>query len=127
MEDTKGKVILSLLAGATAGIVAGLLLAPETGDKTRAGIKESAGKLGDDLNKLLKEGLSRISSLKEQAPVSTQQESDRSAADSLLGSINTPGGFTEPDAGSVPDLDSDSDYDGSGGDARHFPGYGKGL
>ena len=127
MEDTKGKVILSLLAGATAGIVAGLLLAPETGDKTRAGLKESAGKLGDDLNKLLKEGLSRISALKEQAPASAQQESDRSAADSLLGAINTPGGFTEPDAGSVSDLDSDSDYDGIGGDSRHFPGYGKRL
>ena len=125
MEDTKGKVILSLLAGATAGIVAGLLLAPETGDKTRAGLKESAGKLGDDLNKLLKEGLARFSSLKEETPVSTQQESDRSAADSLLGSINTPGGFTEPDAGSIGDIDSD--YDGIGGDSRHFPGYGRGL
>ena len=32
MKDEKGKVILSLLAGATAGIVAGLLLAPETGE-----------------------------------------------------------------------------------------------
>ncbi|WP_375437125.1 YtxH domain-containing protein [uncultured Hymenobacter sp.] len=125
MQDTKGKVILSLLAGATAGIVAGLLLAPETGDQTRAGLKESAGKLGDDLNKLLKDGLARLSSLKEQAPASAKQESDRSAADSLLGSINTPGGFTEPDAGSIDGIDSD--YDGIGGDVRHFPGYGKGL
>ncbi|UOQ67304.1 hypothetical protein [Hymenobacter volaticus] len=77
-----------------------LITGPETGDKTRAGLKESAGKLGDDLNKLLKDGLSRFSS-KEQNPASAQQESDRSAADSLLGSINTPGGFTEPDAGSI--------------------------
>lgn len=108
MQDTKGKVILSLLAGATAGIVAGLLLAPETGDQTRAGLKESASKFGDDLNKLLKEGLARLNSLKEQAPASAQQESDRSAADSLLGSIDMPGGFTQPDAGVIDDTNSAS-------------------
>ncbi|HEX8427251.1 YtxH domain-containing protein [Hymenobacter sp.] len=125
MQDTKGKVILSLLAGATAGIVTGLLLAPETGDETRAGLKKSATKFGGDLNKLLKEGMARLNSLKEQAPASSQQESDRSAADSLLGAIDTPGGFTQPDAGSIDDIDSD--YDGIGGDARHSAGYGKGL
>ncbi|UOG76096.1 YtxH domain-containing protein [Hymenobacter tibetensis] len=125
MQDTKGKVIFSLLAAATAGIVTGLLLAPETGEETRAGLKKSAGKFSDDLNKLFKDGLSRLSSLKEQAPASAEQQSDRSAADSLLGSINTPGGFTEPALGSADDFDSD--YDGSGGDARHSAGYGKGL
>ena len=50
MEDTKGKVILSLLAGATIGAVAGLLLAPETGDETRSGLKKSASKFGKDLD-----------------------------------------------------------------------------
>ncbi len=125
MQDTKGKVILSLLVGATAGIVTGLLLAPETGEETRSGLKKSATKFGDDLNKLLKDGMARLNSSKEQSPASSQQESDRSAADSLLGSINTPGGFTEPALGNMDDLDSD--YDGIGGDARHSPGYGKGL
>ncbi|MEJ7661239.1 MAG: YtxH domain-containing protein [Hymenobacter sp.] len=45
-KDTAGKVIFSLLAGATAGIVAGLLLAPETGEETRHGLRDSARKWG---------------------------------------------------------------------------------
>jgi len=121
MQDTKGKVIFSLLAGATAGIVTGLLLAPETGDETRAGIKESASKFKEDLNKLFKDGLARLNSLKEQGPASEQQKSDRSAADLLLGALHSP----DTDAGTIGD--ADSDYDGIGGDARHSAGYGKSL
>ncbi|TGD82905.1 YtxH domain-containing protein [Hymenobacter wooponensis] len=120
MQDTKGKVILSLLAGATAGIVAGLLLAPETGDETRSGLKKSASKLSDDLSKLLKEGLSRVNSLKSDAPVSDQQQADRSAADNLLSSLDRPSGPSISEAGFT--HDGDSDYDGIGGDARHYPG-----
>lgn len=88
MEDTKGKVILSLLAGATAGVVAGLLLAPETGDETRSGLKKSASKLGEDLSKLFKDGQSRLASLKDQAPADSEQHrTDRAAADDLLNSL----------------------------------------
>ncbi|MBD2715655.1 YtxH domain-containing protein [Microvirga sp. STR05] len=114
MQDTKGKVILSLLAGATAGIVAGLLLAPETGDETRSGLKKSASKFGGDLNKLLKDGLDRFSSAKATGPTADRQQADRSAADSLLNSIGQPS--ASPD-------EADSDYDGIGSDGRHFPGY----
>ncbi|NVO85074.1 YtxH domain-containing protein [Hymenobacter terrestris] len=93
MQDTKGKVILSLLAGATAGIVAGLLLAPETGDEARADIKESAGKLNKDLAKLLREGKARLDSLTGNAPANSEQQSaDRTAADDLLSSMNQPSG-----------------------------------
>ncbi|MBC8084409.1 MAG: YtxH domain-containing protein [Hymenobacter sp.] len=126
MQDTKGKVILSLLAGATAGIVAGLLLAPETGDETRSGLRQSATKLGNDLSKLLQDGLARLNSLKEQAPADTRQQTDRSAADSLLSSISPPGSRMTPAETSGSD-DVDSDYDGIGGDARHSAGYGKSL
>ncbi|MET4106840.1 YtxH domain-containing protein [Hymenobacter sp. UYP22] len=119
MEDTKGKVILSLLAGAAAGVVAGLLLAPETGDDARAGLKKSASRLNDDLNKLLKDGKSRLSSLKDQAPADSEQHrTDRTTADELLSSLNQ-SGSSDSDIGS----DSDSDYDGIGGDSRHQPGY----
>jgi len=121
MEDTKGKVIFSLLAGATIGAVAGLLLAPETGDETRAGLKKSASRFSDDLNKLFKDGLSRFNALKEQGTASEQQQSDRSAADLLLDALHSP----DADTGGI--TDTDSDYDGTGGDARHSPGYGKGL
>ncbi len=44
MSNDNGKVIVSLIAGATAGIVAGLLLAPETGESTRAGLRRSVAK-----------------------------------------------------------------------------------
>lgn len=67
MKDTTGKIIFSLLAGATAGIVAGLLLAPETGDETRSGLKKSAAKLGDDLNKLVQDNLTKLNDLKDTA------------------------------------------------------------
>ncbi|MBO0360250.1 YtxH domain-containing protein [Hymenobacter sp. BT186] len=117
MEDTKGKVIFSLLAGATIGAVAGLLLAPETGDETRAGLKKSASKLGKDLDKLFKDGISRFNSLTNQSPGTTKQQADRSAADVLLDALHSP----ENSA------DADSDYDGIGGDARHSAGYGKGI
>lgn len=118
-DDTKGKVILSLLVGATAGVVAGLLLAPETGDETRTGLKKSASKLGDDLNKLLKEGKSRLASLKDQAPADSEQHSsDRATADDLLSSMNQPSNHQQDLTG-----EGDSDYDGIGSDTRHFPGY----
>lgn len=116
MQDTKGKVILSLLAGATAGVVAGLLLAPETGDETRKGLKKSASKLSDDLNKLVKDGLDRFSSPRAIGPEAAKQHADRSAADSLLSSL----GRSDDSSSSS---DADSDYDGTGGDGRHFPGY----
>ncbi|QDA59285.1 YtxH domain-containing protein [Hymenobacter jejuensis] len=86
MKDNSGKVILSLLAGATAGIVAGLLLAPETGDETRSGLKKSAAKLGDDLSKLLKDGLARVNDLKGSA-TGDQQPAGQSAADEVLQSM----------------------------------------
>ncbi|SNR71216.1 YtxH domain-containing protein [Hymenobacter mucosus] len=117
MQDTKGKVILSLLAGATVGAVAGLLLAPETGNETRSSLKKSASKLGDDLSKLLKDGKSRLSSLSGQATTTEQQSSDRTAADNLLSSMSA----TEVDTtyGSHSYDDLNSDYDGTGGDGRY--------
>lgn len=88
MQDTKGKVIFSLLAGATAGIVAGLLLAPETGDEARADLKQGASKLNKDLARLFKEGKARLEQLKGANPAdSEQQNTDRSAADDLLNSL----------------------------------------
>ena len=124
MQDTKGKVILSLLAGATAGVVAGLLLAPETGDEARADLKNAASKLGDDVAKLLQEGKSRLSALKGANPADSEQHrTDRSAAADLLNSLQKPavGGIQRSEAGRT--HEADSDYDGMGGDSRHTPGY----
>lgn len=50
MNDS-GKLLVTLTAGFAAGVVAGVLFAPEAGDATRETIKKKAGELGDELEK----------------------------------------------------------------------------
>ena len=117
MKDDKGKVIFSLIAGATAGIVAGLLLAPETGDDTRASLRKSVTKWGGDLSKLAKDTLAKA---KGEAPGHTNPDAavseDKEAADRLLQGL----GSGTPSAAQSYNED-DPDYDGFGDDARHKP------
>ena len=117
MKDDKGKVIFSLIAGATAGIVAGLLLAPETGDETRASLRESATKWGNDLSKLAKDTLAKV---KGEAPGHTNPDAavseDKQAADRLLEGL----GSGTPSTAHTHNADN-SDYDGFGDDTRHQP------
>ena len=63
MKDNSGKIMLALLAGACAGVIAGLLMAPDSGTATRDGLKKSASKLGKDLEKKLQDGLSKLEGL----------------------------------------------------------------
>lgn len=63
MKDNSGKVLLAMLAGASAGVIAGLLMAPDTGEVTRGGIKKWAGKMSKDLEKNLQDGLEEIKRL----------------------------------------------------------------
>jgi gas vesicle protein len=128
-----GKVIVSLLAGATAGIVAGLLLAPETGEEARKGIRESASKWGGSLGKLVQDALTKLQNQGNSSPDATQKES-RNAADALLHSMHAggrvaaePGDLTTSATGNGRSIggddyttdDNDLDYDGSGSDVRH--------
>ncbi|WP_400191944.1 YtxH domain-containing protein [Hymenobacter sp. B81] len=48
-DNNSGKILLAVLAGASAGIVAGLLMAPDKGSATRGNLKNYAGKYGDQL------------------------------------------------------------------------------
>lgn len=48
MNDT-GKLIATLTAGFAAGVVAGILFAPEVGEKTRENLKSKASEIGDEL------------------------------------------------------------------------------
>ena len=124
MEDTKGKVLLSLLVGATAGAVAGLLLAPETGDEARAHLKKSAARFADSLAKRLS-GTSGPEETppRRSTPAPPRTDADRAVANELLQSLSAArAGGTATAADPLPD-DSDSDYDGMGGDSRHYPGY----
>jgi gas vesicle protein len=98
MKDNTGKIILSLLAGATAGAVAGLLLAPETGEGTRASLKRSATKLSDDLGNVFKQGLARFGGAQTAAAAETEAapetqadaEQANSALDALTASTPKP-------------------------------------
>lgn len=54
-EDNSGKILLAVIAGAGAGIIAGLLMAPDKGKATREKIGSAAtkytGQVGDQLAK----------------------------------------------------------------------------
>ncbi len=117
-DDSKGKVIFSLIAGATAGIVAGLLLAPETGDDARSNLRRSASKWGGDLSKLLKDALARAQGAATPesagpAAVSEDKSEDKAAADRALQNL----GRTVSTAHTH--NEDNPDYDGFGDDARH--------
>ena len=61
-----GKTILTFLAGAAAGAVAALLLAPESGAKTREMIRaKAAGAAGTEKEKIL-EGLDELETVLEE-------------------------------------------------------------
>jgi gas vesicle protein len=117
MKDDKGKVIFSLIAGATAGIVAGLLLAPETGDDTRSNLRKSAAKWAGDLSKLATDTLAKVQA---QAAGTTNPDAaaneDKEAADHLLQNLGT----GTPSTAHTHNADN-SDYDGFGDDTRHQP------
>lgn len=90
MANSNGKVILSLLAGATAGAVAGLLLAPETGETTRGSLKQAATSFGGDLSKFFQDTLSKVRGDASADVPNTRAavSEDRAAADSLFNSMS---------------------------------------
>ncbi|QHL87204.1 YtxH domain-containing protein [Nibribacter ruber] len=62
-KDNNGKILLAMLAGASAGVIAGILMAPETGEATRGNLKKSASKLGKDLESKLQAGMEQLQSM----------------------------------------------------------------
>ncbi len=110
MPTDNGKVIVSLLAGATAGIVAGLLLAPETGEDARHDLRESARKWWADLGKQAQDALGKLQG----PPTAANPNPDQHAADSLLASMRTaePGDLATPaGAGNGRSVAGDEEYD----------------
>ena len=55
-----GKTLLTFLAGAAVGAVAALLLAPESGDKTRERLSMKAADAADAAKKKILEGLDSL-------------------------------------------------------------------
>ena len=52
VKDKSGKIILAGLAGLSAGIIAGLLMAPESGKDTISSLKNKALDYGDQLDQV---------------------------------------------------------------------------
>jgi gas vesicle protein len=65
--DNTGKVLTALLVGAAAGAITGLLLAPESGSKTRDKLGKTAGDLADDLEGAWEDGAEKIKDLTDEA------------------------------------------------------------
>ena len=60
---TKSKIILGLVGAAAAGVVVGLLLAPEKGEEIRSRIKTTAGDWADHLTDLFANAKGEITDL----------------------------------------------------------------
>ena len=111
MKDNSGKIILALLAGASAGIVAGLLMAPDSGTVSRDNLKKYAGKLSKDLEKAVQENLSKV-----QENLSKLSEVNPGA---LLGSAGSLLGLSKPDNGTGAGPASEAGSAAGGGAATY--------
>ena len=65
--STKSKVLLGILGAAAAGVVIGLLIAPEKGSDTRKKIKQTAGDWADNLSNLWAKGRRAAEDLADEA------------------------------------------------------------
>ena len=61
---TTGQILLGILCAASAGVVIGLLIAPEKGEDLRKDIKNSAGDFAKKLGDLLARGKEQYEDLK---------------------------------------------------------------
>lgn len=74
---TKSKIILGIVGAAAAGVVVGLLLAPETGADMRQKIKDTAGSWTDHLTDLFANAKGEIETLKEKGSRAAKDVADR--------------------------------------------------
>ncbi|RDV17127.1 YtxH domain-containing protein [Pontibacter diazotrophicus] len=61
-----GKILLASLAGLGAGVVAGLLLAPEDGRAARQSVMQSLNEAGDEVNNTLKRWTAKVKAMSNQ-------------------------------------------------------------
>ena len=64
---TGTKVLLGILGAAAAGVVVGLLIAPEKGSETRKRIARTTGDWADQVSGLFKNGRTEYENLKDKA------------------------------------------------------------
>jgi len=122
MRDNSGKIILALLAGASAGIVAGLLMAPDSGTVSRDNLKKYAGKLSKDLEKAVQENYAKVQE-KVQDNYAKVQENLSKLSDinpgALLGSAGSILGLSKPENGTGAGPASEAGSAAGGGAATY--------
>jgi uncharacterized protein YjbJ (UPF0337 family) len=62
MNDDKGKILLATLAGIGAGVIAGVLMAPDNGRTTRDSVKRTLSKAGEDMERTFKSWMDKLES-----------------------------------------------------------------
>ncbi|MFP4291545.1 MAG: YtxH domain-containing protein [Cyclobacteriaceae bacterium] len=65
--ENSGKIVTALLLGAAVGAIAGLLLAPESGKKTRRKISSTADDLIDELEDAWEDSAEKIKDIADNA------------------------------------------------------------
>jgi len=72
--NNSSKLLLAFAAGAVAGAVAGILLAPDKGSETRRKMREGGEKLADDLRQRFEEAKARFESLQKEMETANGQQ-----------------------------------------------------
>ncbi len=75
--SSKTKLVLGLVGAAAAGVIVGLLLAPETGADTRKKIKETTDDWTSSLGDLFSSAKDQVSNLKQTGNKATSSAADR--------------------------------------------------
>ena len=75
--SSKSKLVLGIVGAAAAGVIVGLLLAPEKGADTRKKIADTASSWTDHLSDLFSSAKDEISNLKKQGSKAASEAANR--------------------------------------------------
>lgn len=75
--STKTKLVLGLVGAAAAGVIVGLLLAPDAGEDTRKKIKETASGWGSHLGDLFSSAKDELGNLRSRGSRAASAAADR--------------------------------------------------
>ncbi|MEJ8802994.1 YtxH domain-containing protein [Pontibacter sp. H249] len=120
--NATGAVALGLLAGAAAGAIAGILMAPDKGTATRKKVSDSASKWGDQLSKGYSATKSKVESWTgKKEPYKNPNLSKNQPGSTTAGSSTTGAGGTTASTGANKNWD-DTEVNRMINDSRKTPG-----